>query len=140
MTDKTSHTRKSPKRNTTGALAASSRSAPRKRGGQRGNHNAFKHGFYAVSYTKLEDERLETGVKGELKDEENMLRIIINRTIESMRGRKMTYEDNVVALRALALAVGRIESIQRSRKVIYDKETTLEKALEELKYISLEED
>ena len=42
--------------------------------------------------------------------------------------------------RSIALAIGRIESLHRSRKVIYDNQTTLDKALDELKYIPVEED
>jgi len=57
-----------------------------------------------------------------------------------MRGCEMPHQEWVVALRAVSLAVGRIESLHRSRKVIYAAETSLEKALDELKYIPLEQD
>jgi len=52
----------------------------------------------------------------------------------------MDHDRYILALRTVCLAFGRIESIHRSRKVIYDNQTTLEKALEELKYIPWEED
>jgi len=52
----------------------------------------------------------------------------------------LTHDEYVVALRAVSLAIGRVESLHRSRKVIYDNQTTIEKALDELKYIPMEED
>jgi hypothetical protein len=52
----------------------------------------------------------------------------------------MTFDIILAASRAVSLAVGRIESIHRSRKAIYDNQTTIDKAMEELKYIPFEED
>ena len=116
-----------------------SHTSPRKRGGQPGNANARKHGFYAQSFTRIEDDRLDTSVKGEFFDEEHLLRVMIARTVESMKDRQMPHEELVVALRAVSLAIGRIESLHRSRKVIYDRGTSLQEALDELKYLPLEE-
>jgi hypothetical protein len=45
-----------------------------------------------------------------------------------------------VALRAVSLAVGRVESLHRSRKRLYENQTALEKVWEELKDIPPEED
>ena len=112
----------------------------RKRGGQPRNVNALKHGFYSHSFTHLESNRLDAGTKGEFFDEEHLLRVLIARTVETMKDRSMSHEDLVGTLRTVSLAVGRIESLHRSRKVIYDKGTTLQEALEELKYLPLEED
>ncbi len=115
-------------------------STPLKRGGQRGNTNALKHGLYSHTFTRPEIKRLDRGVLGEFNDEEALLHVLIGRTAESIRNREMAYEELVVALRAFSLAIGRIESLHRSRKVIYDNQTTLDKALDELKYIPVEED
>jgi len=127
-------------------------STPRKRGGQpgntnsidhgapRGNTNAAKHGFYSHWFTRQENERLDRDIQGELDDEESSLKIMIDRIFATMKAEKMTHDKVVVAARAAALAVGRIESIHRSRKAIYDNQTTLEKVWEELKYIPFEED
>ena len=126
--------------------------APRKRGGQpgntntlhhgapRGNTNAAKHGFYSHWFTREEHKRLDRDIQGELNDEETSLNILIDRIFATMNDEKMTHDKVVVATRAVALAVGRIESIHRSRKAIYDNQTTLDKALDELKYIPFEED
>jgi uncharacterized protein YjcR len=111
-----------------------------KGGAPPGNHNAFKHGFYSQLFSRSEKARLDQGVHGELVDEETLLRTLIFRTGETMKGRQLSHEEAVVALRAVALAIGRIESLHRSRRVIYENQTSLEKALEELKYILPEED
>jgi hypothetical protein len=109
-------------------------------GAPRGNKNAAKHGFYSHWFTRQEHKRLDHDILGELDDEETSLTILIDRIFSSMSGEEMTHDKYVAATRAVALAVGRIESIHRSRKAIYDNQTTLDKALEELKYIPLEED
>ena len=127
-------------------------SSPRKRGGQPGNtnslnhgappgnNNAIKHGFYSTAFAPADRERLEHNVQGELNDEEECLRNLAYRVIVSMEGEKMDHDRYVLALRTICLAFGRIESLHRSRKFIYDKQTTLEKAIEELKYLPVEED
>jgi hypothetical protein len=112
----------------------------RQRGGQPGNNNAYKHGFYAHTFTSSENERLDNNILGEFKDEEALMRSLISRSAEAMKKGEMTYYDYIVALRAVVLAVGRLESLHRTRKAIYDKQTTLDQALDELKYIPWEED
>jgi hypothetical protein len=124
----------------------------RARGGQLGNHNslshgappgnnnAIKHGFYSGAFTRLERKRLEQELQGELNDEEECIRLVVRRYIDSMGEEKMGHDRYLLAIRALCLAFGRIESIHRSRKVIYDKQTTLDQVWEELKLIPPEED
>jgi hypothetical protein len=114
--------------------------SPRKVGAPRGNTNALKHGFYSHTFSRPENKRLDDGVLGQLDDEEALLHVLLARTAETMKAREMTYDEYVVALRAVSLAVGRIESIHRSRKAIYDKQTTLDQVWEELKYLPPEED
>ncbi len=113
---------------------------PRKRGAPVGNNNALKHGFYVRSFTQAEVDRLDSDVKGELHDEETLLRLYLARVADTLNDGKMNHDKYVIDLRAVSLAVGRIESLHRSRKVIYDQQTTLDKALEELKYIPPDED
>ena len=114
---------------------------PRRRpGAPPGNNNALRHGFYSHSFSHPENTRLNNGVLGEFVDEESLLRVLIDRTAESMQGHEMSHDELVVALRAICMAVGRIESLHRSRKVIYDKQTSLDKVYDELKYIPIEED
>jgi hypothetical protein len=114
--------------------------APHKRGGQPGNKNALKHGFYSSWYTHQEKIRLDRDMLGKLDDEEKSLNIMIDRIFAAVEKEEMTLDKTLAASRAVSLAVGRIESIHRSRKVVYDNQTTLDKAMEELKYIPFEED
>lgn len=57
-----------------------------------------------------------------------------------MEDEHLTHDQIAVASRAVGLLSGRIESIHRSRKVIYDNQTTIDKVWEELKSIPPEED
>jgi hypothetical protein len=112
----------------------------RKPGGQIGNNNALKHGFYSRYFTKAEVDRLENGIQGELQDEESLIRLYLARVAETLKDGQMTHDKYIYDLRTISLAVGRIESIQRSRKVVYDNMTSLEKVWEELKYIPVDVD
>ena len=114
--------------------------ARRKAGAPPGNNNALKHGFYSHSFTRSDLKRLEHNVQGELNDEEELIRLLIDYAVNSMKDEKMNHDRYIVALRAVSLALGRIESIHRSRKAIYDNTTTLDKVWEELKYLPVEED
>jgi len=62
-----------------------------------------RHGYYFHTFTRLEHERLDRDTLGKLEDKEYSLKFL----------------------------VGRIESIHRSRKVIYDSQTSMDKAYEE---------
>jgi hypothetical protein len=81
------------------------------------------------------------GSFGELDDEENSLKIMLDRIFHSMHVDKtLTHDQKVVTSRGVALLSGRIESIHRSRKVVYDNQTALDKVWDELKFIPPEED
>ena len=114
--------------------------SPRRAGAPPGNNNALKHGFYSRAFTKLEQKHLENDVQGELEDEEECIRQLAYRVVVSMRTEKMDHDRYVIALRTVCLAFGRIESIHRSRKAIYDNQTALDQVWEELKLIPPEED
>jgi hypothetical protein len=112
----------------------------RKRGAPLGNTNAFKHGFYTRSFTRADQECLETAGKGELRDEEELIRVALIRAGELLNDSSLSVDQKLLAIRTIFAGVGRIESIHRSRKVVYEQATTLEKALEELKSLPLAED
>ena len=134
MTDTPPQTTR-PKR---GAPAGNKNAA--QHGAPRGNSNAAKHGLYSHWFTPQEHKRLDNDYLGQLDDEENSLNIVIDRIFAAMKEEKMTFDKVLAAARAVSLAVGRIESIHRSRKAIYDNQTSIEEAMEELKYIPFEED
>lgn len=112
----------------------------RKPGGQPGNKNAYKHGFYSYRFTHFERKRLDRDMQGKLADEENTLHIMVDRILAQMKSENLDFDRYLAATRAVSLAFGRIVSIHRTRKAIYDYQTTIEKAMEELKYIPFEED
>ncbi len=112
----------------------------RKPGGQLGNNNALKHGFYSRYFTGLEVDQLENEVQGELQDEEDLIRLYLARVAKTLKDGQMNYDKYVADLRTVSLAVGRIESIQRSRKVVYENQMSIDKVWDELKYLPVEED
>ena len=112
----------------------------RNHGAPPGNRNAARHGYYSHTFTRQEHERLDSATLGKLQDEEYSLQFLIGRIFEAIQNEDMTYEKYLAGTRTVALAVGRIESIHRSRKVIYDNQTAMDQAMEELSYIPLEED
>jgi len=122
-------------------MPAISPSIQRKRGGQPGNKNAFRHGFYSPSFTSAEMRSLDSNVKGEFHDEINLARVNANRLAELLKDYKtMPFEDVVSASNALTNYLDRIQSLSRAQKYIYQNQTTIEKALEELGNIPPEED
>ena len=75
---------------------------PRKRGGQPGNHNALKHGYYARHFRPSEIEDLEQLTPG-LQDEINMIRIFIRRVIAGTDP-DATLAENLEVMRHLSFA------------------------------------
>jgi hypothetical protein len=113
----------------------------RKRGAPFGNQNRLVHGFFSTSFTKKESHSLDTNVKGEFQDELSLLYILINRTAESINNDPHVAPDVYLnALRAITQAIARIESLRRSQHYLYNNQTTIEKALEELAFLPPEED
>ncbi len=55
----------------------------RKRGGQTGNLNALKHGFYSKHFKRSELDDLEE--IGDLQEEIQMMRVVIRRLLEAAR-------------------------------------------------------
>jgi hypothetical protein len=112
-----------------------------RRGPPLGNKNAVKHGFYAHSFHKVEGGKLDTDLQGKFDDEIALMRILILRTADSIKDSShMTTDEYLASLRGITLAIGRLESIYRTQKEVYKAETTLENALEELKYLEWDED
>jgi hypothetical protein len=56
--------------------------ANKRRGGQPGNLNALKHGFYSRSFKHLENSDLEAMLAQDLDSEIAMLRVVVRRAFE----------------------------------------------------------
>ena len=106
----------------------------RKPGGQPGNWNAFKHGFYSRRFKPLEVRDLESVLADGLEDEISLLRVIIRRVFEFANE-----EENqdlsiwTAALNTLGAASTRLAGLLRTQQLINggseDLVSTLSQAL-----------
>ena len=111
----------------------------RKRGGQRGNKNAIKHGFYAIQPEVLV--RLSTQLKGEGTDETDLLRSLIDKTNSAFCAiENPTLEECQTTLSGISQAVDTMKGLYLMQKALYNNQTTIEKAIEELSSIPPEND
>jgi hypothetical protein len=90
----------------------------RKRGGQPGNHNALKHGFYARAMTKDEIDELSTIGVG-LVDEIILVRTIIRRVAVLAKDEKDRHELEGL-LDSLGAAGVRLGSMIRTQRMFFD--------------------
>jgi hypothetical protein len=102
-------------------------------GGQPGNANAYKHGFYARSFSPSEKNLLLEDGLDQLLDEEALLRVLILRAWRSLRAALpgcITWQEYLFALRGIAYAIFVIEKLQRARRRLYGDQTDLEKDIQ----------
>jgi len=91
----------------------------RKRGGQPGNRNALKHGFYSGKYKAIEDSELQTVLNQGLEDEISLLRVVMRRVFEyAGQSEKPAAEVWVSTLSALGVAATRLAGLLKAQKVI----------------------
>ena len=101
----------------------------RKRGGQPGNLNALKHGFYAPRFQEGEIEELEKLVDEiDLKSEINMMRVVGSRVMGKISS-GATLEDIKTCALLLDRCAGRVGSLARLQQVITGKTDGLDNAL-----------
>ncbi len=113
----------------------------RRRGGQPGNGNALRHGFYSKYFTEAEMQSLDANIQGEFHDEIALARIQVGRLAEILIGYKdMPFDDYIAASNALNNYLDRIQRLSRAQHFMYRNQTTLEQALEELANLPVEED
>jgi len=119
----------------------SPRQGKRKRGGQPGNSNNLRHGFYSKSFTLAELRGLDDDIKGEFTDEIALARINALHLAELLKDyKKIPLDDFVSASNALNNYLDRIQSLSRAQRVVFRTGTTIEQALKELADIHVEED
>jgi predicted nucleotidyltransferase len=92
---------------------------PKKPGGQPKNRNAYKHGFYSRYFDPLERRLLSKITVTDLSGEIDILRVNVDRFMQAYTSslEDLDYEQRLVGLRAITLAVGRIASLERIRHV-----------------------
>ena len=88
----------------------------KKRGGQPGNNNALKHGFYASRFTPTDRQDLEDYDFTGLVDEVILLRVYIRRIIEQSAN-LTKLEDSLTVLRALSIASTTITRLLRTQRL-----------------------
>ena len=65
----------------------------RKSGGQPGNKNAMRHGFYAKRFTADEQKRLDTQDPTDIQSEINLIRVCIDRLTEELNFQTVLIRD-----------------------------------------------
>ena len=75
----------------------------KRRGGQSGNQNALKHGFYSRQFKQQETTDLTRLQPTALQDEILMLRVFMRRIVE-LSSEAVTLSDNLEIVRVLSLA------------------------------------
>ena len=88
---------------------------PKKRGGQPGNRNAFKHGFYSKYFNAFESKALSEIPLTDMIGEIGLMRVNVDRFMEvyTTSLANLDYEERLAGLRAITLAVGRIVGLER---------------------------
>ena len=112
----------------------------RRRGAPIGNHNALKHGFYSHSFTRSEKKRLSGNMMGEFFDEIRLIEILTNRAWDQAQDENINGQDWLNVLRTITHAVGRKESLARTRRLIYQQTYTPQDVLDELSKIPFDQD
>ncbi len=108
----------------------------RTRGGQPGNTNALKHGFYSRRFSDQEHCDLEASQDDDLRSEAAMLRVVIRRVFE-LSENITEFEQACELLRHVSLAIGRLAAIMRTQALYGlspadEVQRTIEEALFEI--------
>ncbi len=90
----------------------------RKPGGQPGNLNAFKHGFYSHRFNNLELKDLDTVLTDGLDDEIALLRVVMRRVFEFADSGENTLDDWSMTLSTLGAAATRLAGLLRTQQVM----------------------
>jgi hypothetical protein len=88
--------------------------ARRRRGGQRGNHNAIKHGFYAQQFNPTDLKDLEKCELTGLSDEIAMLRVQARRVM-ALSSQAQDLKEAILTLHALSVAAYTINRLIRTQ-------------------------
>lgn len=97
--------------------AGAGRTARRKRGGQPGNTNALRHGFYSRRFRNQEIADLEAMAAQGLQDEIDMLRVAARRVMELADGVD-TLEDAIAVLSTLSVAASRLAQLLKAQRAL----------------------
>ena len=104
-------------------------STGRRRGGQPGNLNALKHGFYSKHFQKAELKDL--GQAQDLQEEIAMMRVVTRRLLKMARGCKVMGE-LINVLGALGLASTRVAGLMKTQKYLGGSKNPFDEMIEKV--------
>ncbi len=92
----------------------------RKRGAPRGNHNAFKHGFYSAAFRNRERRILSQPSAADLATEIELLRVANYRFLHDLGASAgpLDHKTQLAALRAVNLSVLSIKRLLQARSLL----------------------
>jgi hypothetical protein len=93
--------------------------SPRKRGGQPGNNNAKKHGFYATRLLPEEANELATAKINDVADEIDLMRIHIRRVMEEAAEKTFTFEERLELVSFLCVAVRTLNRLILTHRTLF---------------------
>ena len=97
----------------------------RKRGGQAGNTNALKHGFYTKNFSLAERRGLEATQEIVLADEIALLRVLIRRVSgQVLAGQGVPLNESAQYLAVISEAMLRLASMLRTNHMLGGSETS----------------
>jgi len=106
----------------------------KKRGGQLGNSDSLKRGFYARAFTPSEKNLLKADSLYQLRGEEALLHVLVLRGWRSLRSvlpDGITSQEFHFTLRCITYATFVIEKLQRVRRRLFGDSTELEKDIQQ---------
>jgi len=99
--------------------------AGKRRGGQPGNVNAMRHGFYSRRFRSMEVGDLETVMGDGLNGEIALMRVLIRRMFDFASGSELTsLEDWSHLLNTLGAAQTRLAGMLRTQKLLVGEESS----------------
>jgi hypothetical protein len=108
----------------------SSGSALRRRGGQPGNHNALKHGFYSRAFHKVDLTDLDASDLSGLLDEIKLLRVSLRQLVDYGRCVE-TFSEALAFMRMLCLAGATLNRLIKTQKFLATGKDEVSVALNE---------
>jgi hypothetical protein len=109
---------------TTNAVTDPTQLGHRKRGGQPGNTNALKHGFYTKNFSLAERRGLQAVEGVVLGDEIALLRVLIRRFAEQIQGSQgVSLNESAQHLAVISEAMLRLASLLRTDHMLGGSES-----------------
>ena len=113
-----------------------------RRGGQPGNHNAVKHGYYSSVFRQAERRLLEQVPLTDLSAEIELIRVTSKRFLQALAASKndLDFETQLTALRAVNLSAQSIATLLRAHALTAALDRDAEDLLGDLEDLPDEED